>query len=215
MCAGASALPGLKSPDERRRVSHRHASRSIVVAVVTRTPMLLPMRARRHSRRCVRCGALFRARLRVTLPWAVWTPVDRAAAAIAVYGALLPVIPEFVFLRDAFDNRMNTMFKVDYQAWVLLMLAGAYGIVTLVRTVRADEGRVSDGRIIAAHGSLTTRIGVTVFAVMAITIRCSSRSNGPATSARRGSISAGPPRGGRGWTASSTSHRRTRMSTPH
>jgi uncharacterized membrane protein len=79
---------------------------------------------------------------------------------------LLPVIPEFVFLRDAFDNRMNTMFKVDYQAWVLMMLAGAYGIVTLLRTVRAEELRplsVDRRPLIAA-----ARIGVTIFAAMAI-----------------------------------------------
>lgn len=109
-----------------------------VVGLLTRTAALIP------------CGALVIAgSLAVTRPiarratggsaWSVWTPTDRAVTAIAVYGALLPIIPEFVFLRDAFDNRMNTMFKVDYQAWVLLMLAGAYGIVTLVWTARRDE----------------------------------------------------------------------------
>ncbi len=103
------------------------------VALLTRTAMLLPtgifaiagvLALRRPSSRPV----IGRA------SWRAWTPMDRAVTGIALYGALLPVIPEFVFLRDAFDNRMNTMFKVDYQSWVLLMLAGAYGVVTLVWT---------------------------------------------------------------------------------
>ena len=35
---------------------------------------------------------------------------------------------ELYFLVDLFGNRMNTIFKVYYQAWLLLALAGAYGI---------------------------------------------------------------------------------------
>ena len=77
--------------------------------------------------------------------------MDRAAVAVAVYGALLPVIPEFVFLRDAFDNRMNTMFKVDYQSWVLLMLAGAYGIVTLLDGRRGRTQSCAPSRSIIAR----------------------------------------------------------------
>ncbi len=124
------------------------------VALLTRTAMLLPTGlfavaglltlrrpyVRRHDE----------ARI-----WSVWTPIDRAMVAIAVYGALLPVIPEFVFLRDAFDNRMNTMFKVDYQSWVLLMLAGAYGVVTLAWTALT-------ARQAAGEGSPTPRFATVV-----------------------------------------------------
>jgi uncharacterized membrane protein len=98
---------------------------------------------------------------------------------LALYGALLPVIPEFVFLRDAFDNRMNTMFKVDYQSWVMLMLAGAYGIVTLVLTARAaqraavsgQQSAVSDQRSAASTQWAASAISVAlvVFALMAAT----------------------------------------------
>src|SRR5262249_5556729 len=95
--------------------------------------------------------------------WRTWTPTDRLATWLVVYGALLPVIPEFVFLRDAFDNRMNTMFKVDYQSWILLMLAGAYGVVSLVLTLRASSRQqaaveeferrdVTEDNPTAAHG---------------------------------------------------------------
>ncbi len=142
------------------------------IALLTRTAMLLPTGV------FVVAGllALRRPFARATDgngPWSVWTPMDRAMVAIAVYGALLPVIPEFVFLRDAFDNRMNTMFKVDYQSWVLLMLAGAYGAVTLVWTatqsaVESRQSRVGSRQ--SAGGSPRLAVvtaGVALLALMA------------------------------------------------
>jgi YYY domain-containing protein len=41
---------------------------------------------------------------------------------------LLTLGVEFVYLRDTFGTRMNTVFKFYYQAWVLLALASAYGV---------------------------------------------------------------------------------------
>jgi uncharacterized membrane protein len=47
-------------------------------------------------------------------------------ALLAGMGALLVLFPEFFYLRDLFETRMNTIFKFYFAAWVLWGLAGAY-----------------------------------------------------------------------------------------
>jgi YYY domain-containing protein len=54
---------------------------------------------------------------------------------LVLLGALFAVIPEFVFLRDQFTNRMNTIFKFYFQAWILWSLAASYATIKLVRKV--------------------------------------------------------------------------------
>nr|MDQ6908487.1 DUF2298 domain-containing protein [Chloroflexota bacterium] len=134
------------------------------VALLTRTAMLLPT----GIFAIVGVLALRRPYSRPVIgraSWRAWTPMDRAVTGIALYGALLPVIPEFVFLRDAFDNRMNTMFKVDYQSWVLLMLAGAYGVVTLVWTA-ATASRIPAIGVPRVRFA-TVAVGLSLLTVMA------------------------------------------------
>jgi uncharacterized membrane protein len=58
---------------------------------------------------------------------------------LAFVGLVLVFAPEFVYLRDNFGTRMNTVFKFYYQAWLLFGLAGSYGIVTTVTDFFAGE----------------------------------------------------------------------------
>lgn len=54
----------------------------------------------------------------------------RAATGLAALGVGLVMVPEVVYLRDAFATRMNTVFKLYYPAWLLLGLASAHAIAS-------------------------------------------------------------------------------------
>jgi YYY domain-containing protein len=53
-----------------------------------------------------------------------------------ILGALLVLAPEFVYLRDHFGTRMNTIFKFYYQAWILWSLVAAFGFVMVLNAWR-------------------------------------------------------------------------------
>jgi YYY domain-containing protein len=75
------------------------------------------------------------------------------ALSAAAIGFALPLGLEFVFVRDLFGTRMNSIFKFYYQAWILLGLAGAYAPVALVRRFRA-VGPALTGRALLAAWSV-------------------------------------------------------------
>lgn len=58
-------------------------------------------------------------------------------------GLALTLIVEFVYLRDSFGVRMNTVFKFYYQAWVMLACAGAYAFWWLVNHLKSRFARTS------------------------------------------------------------------------
>ena len=67
---------------------------------------------------------------------------QRVVWMLAGAGALCIVVPELLYVRDEFDGsalyRMNTVFKLGFQAWLLLALAGT-GILALA--LRRPLGR--------------------------------------------------------------------------
>ena len=52
-------------------------------------------------------------------------------------GTLLLIGPEFLYLRDQFGTRINTVFKFYYQAWMLWSLAVSYGVIELAQMLRS------------------------------------------------------------------------------
>ncbi len=61
-------------------------------------------------------------------------------AGMAAAGALLLLGAELFLIRDVFFGgtpRLNTVFKLTYQAWILLSVAGAAGLAATIRDARA------------------------------------------------------------------------------
>ncbi len=59
---------------------------------------------------------------------------------LVLIGALLVLGPEYLYLRDLFGTRMNTVFKFYYQAWMVWSLAAAFGAAVLLRRLRGAAG---------------------------------------------------------------------------
>jgi uncharacterized membrane protein len=59
-------------------------------------------------------------------------PSTGFALLLILTGALLTLGPEFVYLRDVFGQRLNTVFKFYYAAWILWALASAYATYWIV-----------------------------------------------------------------------------------
>ena len=80
---------------------------------------------------------------------------------MALVGLSLTLFVEWVYLRDNFGLRMNTVFKFYYQGWVLMGLAAAYGSYYLLeRTRGAGRALFGLGLTILVAGGLV----YTVFA---------------------------------------------------
>ena len=83
------------------------------------------------------------AALLLAILWRRWQEPMRAvdvrttfALCMAAIALMLMFGPEFVFLRDNFGTRMNTIFKFYYQGWLLLAVAGSYAIVVALTAQR-------------------------------------------------------------------------------
>ena len=58
------------------------------------------------------------------------------ATVLAVLGLGLIIGAEFLFIRDFFNNRGNTVFKLYYQAWILLAAASAFAVYYWLSAMR-------------------------------------------------------------------------------
>jgi YYY domain-containing protein len=66
------------------------------------------------------------------------------ALALSTTAALLILGVEFVYIQDFFGSRLNTVFKLYYQAWLLLSIAGGFALYELSRGLRLPTERAKD-----------------------------------------------------------------------
>ena len=55
-------------------------------------------------------------------------------------GLFLILIPEFIYIGDVYGNRMNTVFKLYYQAWIILSIPAGYSIYMLFQYMKKSSG---------------------------------------------------------------------------
>ncbi|MFN8447239.1 MAG: DUF2298 domain-containing protein [Anaerolineae bacterium] len=68
-----------------------------------------------------------------------YSPQTGFALLVVAAALVLILVPEFVYLRDNFGGRMNTVFKFYFQAWVMLGVGGAYGVYAMFAGKRAPS----------------------------------------------------------------------------
>ncbi len=79
-------------------------------------------------------------------------PVLAFCGVLLGVGALLVLGPEWIYLRDAFGTRMNTVFKLYYQAWVLWGIGGWVGAWWLLRTAGPRLRAIGIGLVVFTVG---------------------------------------------------------------
>lgn len=62
--------------------------------------------------------------------------VEKFVLGLLLVGLGLPLTVEFIFLRDNFGYRMNTIFKFYFQAWVLMGLVSAFAVYYVSKNLR-------------------------------------------------------------------------------
>ncbi len=149
--AVAFLTASLTLPGRRRYESIRATELLIVVAVlvvltlVAQTPVLLV------------AGLIVLAGLEVIRREGAIT-VRTVAAGLFALGFLLLAGTELFYIRDVFGNRMNTVFKIQYQVWVLIGIASALALLTLW----GDARRFSAGARLAVRPVLAVATALAI-----------------------------------------------------
>jgi len=72
------------------------------------------------------------------------------ALGLSATAALLILGAEFIYIEDGFNSRLNTIFKLYYQAWLLLSIAGGFVLYQLFRSATMPSLKLDLGRFTAA-----------------------------------------------------------------
>ncbi len=82
------------------------------------------------------------------------SPANVALLLFAV-GFSLTLVTEFVYLRDVFDARMNTVFKLYYQAWTMFAIGAGIGAIVIWDAVR----RIAIAKILLSAAAALMIVG--------------------------------------------------------
>lgn len=99
-------------------------------------------------------------------------PVMPFILLLVLTAALLTLAPEFVYLKDNFGVRMNTIFKFYYQAWVMFAVGSCYALYALLQ----KSGMV---RVVAGGGALLLVGAGMFYPVLSIPSRIEDVTGGP------------------------------------
>lgn len=99
--------------------------------------------------------------------------VEKFVLILLLVGLGLPLAVEFIYLRDNFGIRMNTVFKFYFQAWVLLALASAFTLYY----VSANIPRLP--RLIWQIVMLMLVIGAMVYPILALANKANNFQDAP------------------------------------
>ena len=92
----------------------------------------------------------------VAITWIKYPGATGSVLLLIGMGLVLTLFPEFLYLKDNFGVRINTVFKFYYQAWVLWSLAAAYAAYSIV----------ADGRLPLPHPLLRLGFGIVLALAM-------------------------------------------------
>ena len=84
-------------------------------------------------------------------------------------GALLTLGPEFVYLRDNFGVRLNTIFKFYYQAWVMFGVAGLFSLSYLWLAAKESSKKLVPAGVTVAYTAVF--LGTLLFPYYAVQSR--------------------------------------------
>jgi len=91
--------------------------------------------------------------------------VARFSTLLIIAGAAMTLVPDYVYLKDVFGVRLNTIFKFYYQAWVLWAVAAAGAVYAL--WVDEDSLRSAPRWLFGAGLALVIGLGL-VYPALAI-----------------------------------------------
>ncbi len=104
----------------QRRAAHGITSLALLLAIAATAARLFPYDRRRYDQG------------EVAITWITYPRATGFTLLLLGMGLCLTLFTEFFYLKDNFGVRINTVFKLYYQTWVVWSIAAAYGVFSFL-----------------------------------------------------------------------------------